>query len=76
MSKVGIYMPHDVGIIDNDYRGEIMVPVLSTSQHGANINVGSRVAQLILLPQRDVAMFEVEELEDTDRGNGGFGSTT
>lgn len=64
-----------VGIVDSDYRGEIIVAVHNDSPDIRRINAGDRIAQLIIQPCPDVELNPVDELDDTLRGDGGFGST-
>ena len=64
-----------VGVIDSDYRGEIMVSLFNDSDYSVGINNGDRIAQLVILPYIPIELNEVEELDETDRGSGGFGST-
>lgn len=73
--KHGITVPNTPGTIDSDYRGELKVILIN---HGADNFViwrGDRVAQLVLAPVTHAAWTEVDELDATDRGEGGFGST-
>ena len=73
--KHGVSVPNTPGTIDSDYRGELKVIMIN---HGADdfaITRGDRIAQLVLAPVTQAAWEEVEELDDTDRGEGGFGST-
>ncbi len=63
------------GVIDSDYRGEIMVLLRNTTSEEYIAEKDDRVAQLILIPQYRHSAVEVEELTSTDRGAGGFGST-
>jgi dUTP pyrophosphatase len=73
--KHGISVPNTPGTIDSDYRGELKVIVIN---HGAEpfvIARGDRIAQLVLAPVTQAAWEEVAELDDTERGAGGFGST-
>ena len=64
-----------VGICDPDYRGEYIVPLHNYSNELQTIEPGERVARLILMPYIPMVFEEVEELNDTQRGDGGFGST-
>lgn len=64
-----------VGVIDADYRGEIVVALHNDSNASREIRNGERIAQLVLMPYLPVDLEEVEELSSTDRGTGGFGST-
>jgi dUTP pyrophosphatase len=73
--KHGITVPNTPGTIDSDYRGELKVILIN---HGAEpfvIARGDRVAQLVLAPVVQAAWNEVDELDATERGEGGFGST-
>ena len=74
-SKHGIAPSNCVGVIDSDYRGEAKVPL---TNHGAEdyvIQPGDRIAQLMISPVVQPAVCEVEQLPETQRGEGGFGST-
>lgn len=73
--KKGISMANCVGVIDSDYTGEIKVVLHNISGHDYTVNPGDRVAQLVFLPVPRAELEEVEELEETRRGSGGFGST-
>ena len=64
-----------VGVIDQDYRGEIKVAVHNDSNVERFINKGDRIAQLVIMPYLAVSFNEVEKLNTTSRGSGGFGST-
>ena len=64
-----------VGVIDSDYRGEIMVALHNHSDEPQIIDVGERVAQIVICPYLAADFNEVDELCDTQRGQGGFGST-
>jgi len=71
--KKGITMPHSVGVIDADYRGEIKVLLKNISEDPYKIQRGDRIAQLVLVP---VLLPEFTDIwNDTERGTGGFGST-
>lgn len=74
-TKRGLRPSNCVGVIDSDYRGEIIVALHNDTDHCENIHDGDRIAQLIILPYLTVEMNEVEELSETVRGDGGFGST-
>lgn len=73
--KKGITMCNSVGVIDSDYTGEIQVAVHNISGSDYTINPGDRIAQLVFLPVARAVLQETEELEETQRGSGGFGST-
>lgn len=73
--KEGITVLNSPGTIDADYRGEIGVILINTSNKGFFIDKGMRIAQLVLAPAPQAKWEEVEVLGETDRGEGGFGST-
>ncbi len=64
-----------VGVIDADYRGEIIVALHNHGKEDRLVQAGDRIAQMVITPYETVALEEVDELDDTDRGAGGFGST-
>lgn len=74
-SKRGLAPANKVGVIDSDYRGEVMVALHNHSQEDQKITSGERVAQLVITPFLKVDFTETQELSDTARGAGGFGST-
>ena len=75
-TKKGLRLANCVGVIDSDYRGEIMVAMYNDSSFVREIEVGDRIAQIIIESYIKIDKFNVvEELSNTDRGNGGFGST-
>ncbi len=71
----GITMPNAPGTIDPDYRGELMVPLQNLGTESLRIDRGERIGQLIFARFETPTLIEVESLEETDRGQGGFGST-
>jgi dUTP pyrophosphatase len=73
--KHGITVPNTPGTIDSDYRGELKVILINLGQEPFAIARGDRVAQLVLAPVVQAAWDEVDELDATERGEGGFGST-
>ena len=73
--KRGLAPANKVGVIDSDYRGEIMVALHNHSDKEQTIEAGERVAQLVLMPYVSAAFELADELADTARGAGGFGST-
>ncbi len=73
--KHGISVPNTPGTIDSDYRGELKVILINLGDGPFAIQRGDRVAQLVLAPVVQAAWEEVAELDSTDRGEGGFGST-
>ena len=74
-AKRGLAPANKVGVIDADYRGEFMVALHNHSQQLQTVDPGERVAQLVIVPVVTPGFAEVEELTDTVRGAGGFGST-
>ena len=74
-SKNGIAPANKVGVIDSDYRGELMVALYNQNNSNYIIENGLRIAQLVITPYIQVEFEEVEELNSTERGQGGFGST-
>ena len=74
-TKRGLAPANKVGVIDSDYRGEIMVSIYNHSSETQTIAAGERVAQIVITPYLTVNFVESEELDDTLRGSGGFGST-
>ena len=73
--KHGISVPNTPGTIDSDYRGEVKVLLINHGDAPFAIERGDRVAQLVIAPVTRASFAEVEELDDTARGTGGFGST-
>lgn len=73
--KRGLAPANKVGVIDSDYRGEIRVVLLNHSKQPQTVEPGERVAQMLITPVLTPAYEEVEDLCDTARGVGGFGST-
>ena len=73
--KRGLVPANKVGVIDSDYRGEIRVVLFNHGQQEQTVQHGERIAQMIITPVLTPAYAETEDLTDTDRGAGGFGST-
>ncbi len=73
--KQGLRPANCVGVCDADYRGEYVVALHNDSGEARTIEDGERIAQMILLPCRTLAFEETDELPETQRGAGGFGST-
>ena len=71
----GLEPANKVGVIDSDYRGEIMVPLHNHTKEEKVIKHGERIAQIIFMPYIMEQFDEVDELSETVRGEGGFGST-
>ena len=74
-SKKGLAPANKVGVIDSDYRGEVMVALHNHSEVAATVSPGERIAQLVITPYIMGVFNETEELNSTERGEGGFGST-
>lgn len=74
-TREGLRPANCVGIIDSDYRGEVMVPLHNDTNFRRVVSCGSRIAQLIVQPCMDLKFVEVKELDGTQRDTGGFGST-
>lgn len=74
-SKYGITLVNCVGTIDSDYRGEIIVPLINLSDSAYSIQPGERIAQMVISKYERVGIKEVNELSQSGRGAGGFGST-
>lgn len=75
-TKKGLAPANKVGVIDSDYRGELMIPLHNSSAEEAIIEHGDRVAQLVFLPTPQAVFTTTDALSDTIRGTGGFGSTS
>ena len=73
--KFGLTVVNAPGTIDSDYRGEVLVALINLGNEPVAVNRGDRVAQLIIAPVVQAALFEVDDLTDTERGGGGFGHT-
>lgn len=74
-TKRGLAPANKVGVIDSDYRGEILVTLLNHSQQVQTVGPYERIAQMAIMPVLRVDYEEAETLEETERGTGGFGST-
>lgn len=78
-SRSGLAFKHDIhcfhGTIDGGYRGEMMVRLFNYSNELFRVNIGDRIAQLVILPYLQADGVVVEELDETERGTNGFGST-
>lgn len=74
-SKKGLAPANKVGVVDADYRGEVMVALHNHTNEDKEIEKGERIAQLVISPFLKAEFNEVDELTDTVRGAGGFGST-
>ncbi len=74
-TKKGICLSNGIGVIDSDYRGEVCVGLFNTGKEDFTIERGDRIAQMMFLPVFAANLIESEELDFTERGAGGFGST-
>lgn len=74
-TKQGLAPANKVGVIDADYRGELMVALHNHSLEPRTVEHGDRIAQLVIAPYLTAQFTQQEELDDTARGEGGFGST-
>lgn len=74
-SKKGLAPANKVGVVDADYRGEIMVALHNHSSENQTVSNGERIAQLVIMPFLAAEFIECDELSETVRGEGGFGST-
>ncbi len=74
-SKHGVSLSNCVGVIDSDYRGELKVPMINHGNEPYVIKNGERIAQLVIMPVDTSEFVFCDELDDTQRGEGGFGST-
>lgn len=73
--KRGLSLANDVGVIDADYRGEILVCLRNTTKSQILLQLGERVAQLVVVPINITTWVEADDLGETARGEGGFGSS-
>ncbi|MFN8287616.1 MAG: dUTP diphosphatase [Chitinophagales bacterium] len=73
--KHGISLPNSPATIDSDYRGEIKVALINLSNEDFTVKSGDRIAQMIIARHERAQWIEVKEINTTDRGSGGFGST-
>lgn len=74
-SREGLRPANCVGVVDSDYRGELKVPMVNLGAEAYTIQPGERVAQLCIAPVYTAAFAQADALEETSRGEGGFGST-
>lgn len=73
--KYGIALSNGVGVVDPDYRGEIMVGLINNTDEDYTVSAGERIAQMMFVPVVTAEFEETDALSHTDRGEGGFGST-
>jgi dUTP pyrophosphatase len=74
-SRHGVSLANCVGVIDADYRGEVKVALINHSDEPYTVRNGDRIAQLLIMPVESAEWCEKPTLSDTERGDGGFGST-
>lgn len=73
--KNGVTLANGIGVIDSDYRGEISVVLINHGSEPFEVRRGDRIAQMMFMPICHAAFLPVEELDETERGAGGFGHT-
>lgn len=73
--KAGLMVLNSPGTVDEKYRGEVGVIIFNTDENDYEFNAGDKIAQLVISPISQSHFIEVDELDETDRGQGGFGST-
>ncbi len=73
--KRGLAPANKVGVIDSDYRGEVKVALYNHGKEAQKVEKGERIAQMVVAPYLSAVYEEAEDLSDTERGEGGFGST-
>ena len=74
-TKKGLRPANCVGVADSDYRGEYIVPLYNDTDEERTVEPGERIAQLVIMPFLEAEFTETSELDETRRGDGGFGST-
>ncbi len=74
-TRHGVTVPNAPGTVDSDYRGEMFVALINLGREAHTVHHGDRIAQLVITPVIHASMVEVESLDETARGSGGFGST-
>lgn len=74
-TKKGVCLSNGIGVIDSDYRGEIQVGLVNHGSEPFEVRRGDRIAQMMFLPVMHASLIPVEELDETERGAGGFGHT-
>jgi len=75
-TKFNVTLANDVGIIDSEYRGEVLVFLNNASDFDYKLTAGDRFAQIIIVPVNTAELWAVDQVSETGRGSGGFGSTT
>lgn len=74
-TKAGVRLSNCVAVIDSDYRGELKIPLVVDCGGGYPVEKGDRIAQIVFMPYLKAKLNVVEDLSETERGTGGFGST-
>ena len=74
-AKKDLLLSNSVGVIDSDYRGEVIFKFKPIDTTYERYDIGDRIGQIIIMPYPKIEFVEVDELDKTERGNGGFGST-
>ena len=74
-TKHGITLINSVGLVDSDYRGELLIPLINHGSEPFTVEAGMRIAQLVVLPILTPELKEVTRLDTTERGAGGFGAS-
>ncbi len=74
-AKFGVTLANGIGVIDSDYRGEISVVLVNHGDQPFSVQRGDRIAQMMFVPVYTAKLFPVEDLDETERGAGGFGHT-
>lgn len=75
ITNYDLMLKNSVGIIDSDYRGEVMFRFAKLNSVSNQYNIGERIGQMMIIEAKKYELLEVDELSSTDRGQGGFGST-
>lgn len=75
ISKSGYMLANSVGVIDEDYRGELLIALTKINDKAPDLQLPCKICQLVLRKKEEFIMTEVPELDSTERGSGGFGST-
>jgi len=74
-TKMGLTLINSVGLVDSDFRGEVLAPVFKATPGRSVLKAGAHIAQMVIEPVPPVTYVQSSELSETDRGEGGFGST-
>lgn len=71
----GLTLANSIGVIDSDYRGELLISVKNITNNNIRLEKGQKIAQLLIVPVPEISLINVSKLNETTRGSGGFGST-